>query len=166
MANSRNVSFSLNTLGPWSDPLLAGIGGSAASVGMLDSLESAIPTIQNNPGAFDPYHLLLAPNAQEPQRTTSIVNNPIVNTATLGATGDKSIVDAAIDTATIGATDSNIAKTIESIFGINSSITANYNSIVKYSLLAIVGLILIVFGLWIILSPGAKFIIKEGAKAA
>lgn len=130
--SKSNVSFELVNLGPWSDSLLAGIGGSPSRVNIMEPLESALPMIRNYP-QFDVGFM------QNDTPTRESTNAEI-------ATGILSTVFFPQGGAPI-PTSGLSGFTFDKVF--------------KYGLISIVGLTLIIFGLWILLAPTTKLLIKE-----
>ncbi len=132
--DSRNVSFAFNNL-RWGDGILAGLGGSAASVNMTDRLDTALPIIQSNPQRFDASFLMneLEPTLEEPEENKGWQIRERILSILQGRAGIvKDDVDFLPDWKTVG----------------------------KYVLLAILALILVWIGLQILLWPAEKQVIK------
>jgi hypothetical protein len=169
MSSKSAVSFELNNLGPWADPLLAGITGSPSIVNFMDPIETAIPIIQGGgESAFNVGHF------------RAFQERPRVGAGGTGIDTDKVLETPGTRNPDMIATDA-IGKILDTIFGrerateiftrggildstkpISERVAGtSLENAGKYVLLAIVGLILIVFGLWILLGPTAKSIVRE-----
>jgi hypothetical protein len=169
---TQNVSYALNNFGPWSDQLLAGIGGSAAKVNYLDPLASALPVIANSPGAFAPSFFLEA----QGQKAGEVIKGSASDIPPPPGKGP----DPASDTPSAWDTIKRILDPWDTGLDIGTSKTdpvtladkgteagsdAWFKSIGKNALVVAVGLILLIFGLWILLYPSAKPILIDAAKA-
>lgn len=155
--DSLNVSYTLNTLGPWADPLLAGIGGSAASLNMLEPLSSALPVIKDSPGAFSALPVLGQAFAKETD------DSPTVG----GKAGPRSIIDTLkeiYDPYTLGQ---QAGGAIREAAGVSpATAKATSQQALKVGVVVLVGMLLVGFGLWILLYPVAKPIVVDAARAA
>lgn len=131
-----NLSYILNHLGPWGDPLVAGVAGSAAMIGITDPFDSASAALRDFPFPFSPGALVPEDKVLPlPEKETS---------------GGPSIF-------------APLTSVIGSATGFTEEKAKEFS---KYALVAFIGLIILLVGLVVLTWPAQKIILKEGARAA
>ncbi len=148
----RNTSYVLNNF-TWGDQLLAGIGGSASRVNMLEPLQSAIPVIQNAPYAFQEGIPTKKETEEDSGLTGYVIPDTVVGVLRGDITGNPITDGAAL-----------LTKVTSQKF--YEQIKEDAWGWFKTSAILLVCLILIIFGLAILLYPGAKTVTKEAIKVA
>lgn len=140
---NREISYSLNSLGPWYDELIANLGGTVSRVPYYAGVPTIAQAAQTPPGEFPNVNYIingLAPD--NPPVADNAAGIPIPPANTPGVENTSGIFS------------------FESFFGTDAA------TVGKYVLLATLALIIIGVGIFAIIEPGAKFVAKEGAKAA
>jgi hypothetical protein len=142
---NREISYSVNSLGPWYDELISGLGGTISKVPYYAGIPTIAQAAQTPPGQFPNVNYII--NSLVPDASQGVLN-----TITDSSTAKQ------IQNADVAA--SNGWFSFSNFFGTDPG-TAG-----KYILLALLAILIVGIGIFAIIEPAAKTAIKTAAEVS